>query len=91
MQAPAAPPGDQARNYYPFLDFAWANCIVKVALGPTHWSDYSSVHHGVLELVCTHPRALLLTLPLSPLLAACCRGRIAVISRYCPKLGIVQG
>lgn len=47
------PPGDQAKNYYPFLDFAWADCTVNVTLGPTHWSDNSTVRHGVLELVCT--------------------------------------
>ena len=45
------PPGDQAKNYYPFLDFSWADCTVIVTLGPTHWSDYSTVRHGVLELV----------------------------------------
>ena len=45
------PPGDQAKNYYPFLDFSWADYTVIVTLGPTHWSDYSTVRHGVLELV----------------------------------------
>ena len=69
-QAPAAPPGDQALNYYPFLDFAWCNCTVSVTLGPTHWSHYETVQHGMLELVCTshHTGRTALCMPLRPLL-----------------------
>ncbi|CAL5222694.1 g5095 [Coccomyxa viridis] len=59
--APAVPPGDQAKNYYPFLDFAWADCTVNVTLGPTHWSDNSTVRHGVLELVCTSSHNIVYT------------------------------
>ena len=71
VQAPAAPLGDLARNYYPFLDIARGNCTVKAALGPTHWSDYLQVRHGVLELVGTSQhsktriKALLVAEPMS--------------------------
>jgi len=53
VQAPAAPIGDLAQNYYPFLDITRGNCTVKATLGPTHWSDDLQVRHGVLELVGT--------------------------------------
>ena len=90
MQAPAAPPGNEAQNYYPFLDFAWGNCTVEVSLGPTHWSDNSQVHHGVLQLVCTHPcnHLLALCMLLRPFLNACCRGTL--LFRCCPQLAIVR-
>lgn len=43
--------GEQAQDYYPFLDITRGNCTAAAHMGPTHWSDYSKVHHSVLELV----------------------------------------
>ena len=51
LQAPEAPEGALAQRYYPFLDIQRGACSVKATLGPTHWSEYSQVHRGVLQLV----------------------------------------
>lgn len=66
VQAPAAPPRNDAQNYYPFLDFTWANCTVGVVVGPTHWSDNDRVRHAVLELVRPPSPQTTVLLPVSP-------------------------